>query len=96
MKGCVFSNWDANFKRLESFVLAQAAAGNPVVLGPVQSTMYPLGPKVSLSVPTPITPFRKPPALSLPYLSLLAWRLSKGYRCRGRQGECAGRMGRGK
>ena len=57
VKGCVFSNWDANFKRLESFVLAQAAARKPVVLGPVQSTMYPLGPKVFLSVPTPITPF---------------------------------------
>lgn len=50
VKGCVFKNWDANFQRLESFILQQAAAGKPVVLGPIQSTMYPLPPNVALAI----------------------------------------------
>lgn len=50
MKGCVFENWDANFQQLEEFILRQAAAGQPVVLGPIQSSMYPLPPKVGLAI----------------------------------------------
>jgi len=50
VKGCVFSKWDDNFKKLEDFILAQAAAGLPVVLGPIQSTMYPLPPNVGLAI----------------------------------------------
>ena len=50
VKGCVFKNWDDNFLRLEEFILRQAAAGKPVVLGPIQSTMYPLPPNVGLAI----------------------------------------------
>jgi len=50
VKGCVFAGWDDNFKRLEHFILQQAAAGKPVVLGPIQSTMYPLPPNVGLAI----------------------------------------------
>jgi protein O-GlcNAc transferase len=50
VKGCIFDDWDANFRRLAEVVLAQVRSGTMSALGPIQSTMYPLDAEVSLAV----------------------------------------------
>ena len=61
IKGVLFKDWDANFLRLERVILQQIRAGAPATLGPIQSTMYPLHPQVSLAICAQVTPPPPPP-----------------------------------